>query len=125
MDSSPHRQQDSDLTPENLRRSPRIQVNREFASIDAFLEEYVTNISRDGVFIRTDEPYSIGTRVNLRFSIILEEVETIEGLGEVVRIVDDPSTPKGMGVVFVDLDSVSEKIIQRLFIRQSSGHGSE
>jgi len=113
------------LAPENLRRSPRIQVNREFASIDAFLEEYVTNISRDGVFIRTDEPYSIGTRVNLRFSIILEEVETIEGLGEVVRIVDTPSGPKGMGVVFVDLDSVSEKIIQRLFIRQSSGQGSE
>ena len=113
------------MAPENLRRSPRIQVNRESASIDAFLEEYVTNISRDGVFIRTDEPYSIGTRVNLRFSIILDEVETIEGLGEVVRIVENHAGTKGMGVVFVDLDSVSEKIIQRLFTRRPSGSGAE
>ena len=111
------------LVPENLRRSPRIQVNREFASIDAFLEEYVTNISQDGVFIRTDEPYPIGTRVNLRFSIILDEVETIEGLGEVVRIVDDPVGVMGMGVVFVDLDTVSEKIISRLFTRRPSETG--
>ncbi len=81
----------------------------------------MTNISQDGVFIRTDEPYPIGTRVNLRFSIILDEVETIEGMGEVVRIVEDPGGVLGMGVVFVDLDNVSGKIIQRLFTRRPSG----
>jgi uncharacterized protein (TIGR02266 family) len=96
-------------------------VNREFASIDAFLEEYVTNISPDGVFVRTDDPYPIGTRVNLRFSIILDEVETIEGLGEVVRVVEDPLGITGMGVVFVELNSVSEKIIGRLFTRRPAG----
>ena len=115
---SPTTSRGETVTAENLRKSPRIQVNREFASIDSFLEEYVTNISRNGVFVRTDDPYPIGTRVNLRFSIILDEVETIEGMGKVVRIVEESSGVKGMGVVFVELDSVSEKIIERLFVRR-------
>ena len=111
---------DDNSNPKNLRRTPRVQVNKEFASIDAFLSEYVTNISEEGVFIRTEDPLPVGTRVNLRFSIILDEVETIEGIGEVVRIVDRVNHEKGMGVVFVQLDSYSEAIIQKILTRQST-----
>lgn len=106
-------------SPKDARRAPRVYVNREFSSIDAFLAEYVTNISRNGAFIRTDAPLPIGTLVNLRFSIILDEVETIEGIGEVVRLVENPPEARGMGVVFVQLDSYSERIIGRLFTRRA------
>ena len=106
------------MDKEEQRAVPRIQVNREFSSIDAFLSEYVTNISEKGVFVRTTTPLPVGTRVNLRFSIILDEVEGLEGIGEVIRTVEEPADEAGMGVVFTELTSFSEQVIRRLLTRR-------
>jgi uncharacterized protein (TIGR02266 family) len=106
------------MDKEEQREVPRIQVNREFSSIDAFLSEYVTNISEKGVFVRTQDPLPIGTKVNLRFSIILDEVEGLEGIGEVIRTVQEPPEEAGMGVVFTELTSFSEQVIRRLLTRR-------
>ena len=96
------------------RKSDRVTINKEFASFDAFLSEYVTNISRDGVFIRSKTPLPIGTRVNLLFTVIMDDIETVEGIGEVVRISDDPP---GMGVVFREVSKHSQAILDRLLTR--------
>lgn len=93
------------------RQAPRVTINKEFESFDAFVHEYVTNISRSGVFVRSESPLAIGTSVDLRFTVIMEHVEVIEGVGEVVRVQDDPP---GMGIVFRDLTSYSKTIIERL-----------
>ena len=63
------------MSEEDKRRSDRVVINREFENFEAFVEEYVTNISRTGVFIRTKTPLPAGTRVRLRFSVILTEIE--------------------------------------------------
>jgi uncharacterized protein (TIGR02266 family) len=97
------------------RRAERLTINREFESLDAFIEEYVTNISRTGVFIRTKSPLPVGTRVKLRFSVIMTEIETVEGEGEVVRVQHDPP---GMGVVFRSLTSFSAGLLQKLLTRR-------
>jgi hypothetical protein len=102
------------VTRTMIPRDERVTINREFASVDELVREYVSNISRTGVFIRSEEPLEVGTLVNLRFSIILEDLETIEGLGEVVRVSQEP---RGMGVVFVELASVSERLIAGMFTR--------
>lgn len=99
------------------RISVRKTINHEFSSVDEFINEYVTNISRSGVFIRSDEPLPIGTRVNLRFTVIDQELETIEGLGEVVRVVEKGRNT-GMGVVFVELSDVSRALIERILVRR-------
>ena len=101
------------------RHDTRRTINHEFASVDQFINEYVTNISRSGVFIKSEDPLPIGTRVNLRFSVILEELEIIEGLGEVVRRVEpgDGAAP-GMGVVFVEMTQVSKELIERILVRR-------
>src|SRR5271154_2035049 len=78
----------------NKRIGERVTINKEFESFDAFIQEYVTNISRTGVFIKSQQPLPIGTHVNLRFTVIMEDIETIEGVGEVVRLEKDPP---GMG----------------------------
>lgn len=101
------------------RRDPRLVVNREFRSVEEFVAEYVSNISRSGAFIRTDDPLPIGTRVQLRFTLLLEEIETIEGEGEVVRVVKaGPRTKPGMGVVFTSLNAYSKQLIERLVTRR-------
>jgi hypothetical protein len=97
------------------RRDERVTINKEFESYDAFLSEYVTNISRTGAFVRAKAPLPIGTKVNLRFTVIMDDIETIEGVGEVVRVHDDPP---GMGVVFTELSSYSKGLIDKLLTFQ-------
>ncbi len=93
------------------RQEPRLTINKEFDSFDQFIQEYVTNISQSGVFIKTKTPLPIGTQVDLRFSVIMDGIETIEGIGEVVRVSDDPA---GMGVVFRELSNYSQNLIGKL-----------
>jgi hypothetical protein len=99
-------------------RDDRVTVNHEFSSVDEFIAEYVTNVSRSGAFIKRAEPLPLGTKVNLKFTVILDDVETIEGVGEVVRVQDDPP---GMGVVFVELTSHSQDLIAKLITRRRIG----
>ena len=60
-----------DSTSEAERREARVTINKEFESFDAFIQEYVTNISRTGAFIKSKTPLPIGTQVNLRFTVIM------------------------------------------------------
>ena len=96
---------------DHKRGDKRVTINKEFESFDAFVHEYVTNVSRSGVFIRSKEPLEIGTEVHLTFTVIMDEVETIEGTGKVVRVEDDPP---GMGVAFTKLTKYSEDLLVRL-----------
>jgi uncharacterized protein (TIGR02266 family) len=99
---------------EHQRKDARVTINKEFESFDAFVSEYVANVSRSGVFIRSQKPLPVGSKVNLRFTVLAEGVETVEGVGEVVRVHDEPP---GMGIVFTELSSYSQAIIQRLLTR--------
>ena len=101
------------------RGAERVRVNREFDTMEEFIAEYVSDISRSGVFIRSDDPLPKGTRVDLRFTVVDEDMETIEGIGEVTRVVlPGGAQPSGMGVVFVELTSASERLVHRLLTRR-------
>jgi len=99
------------------RLEERLTINKEFESFDAFIHEYVTNISRKGAFVKSKSPPPIGTLVNLRFTVIMDDIETIEGVGEVVRVQQDPP---GMGVVFTELSQYSQHLLQRLLTRSDN-----
>jgi hypothetical protein len=100
---------------EGLRSQERVTINKEFESFDAFIQEYVTNISRTGVFIKSASVLPVGTHVNLRFTVIMDDIETIEGIGEVVRVEKDPP---GMGVVFRELNAYSKGLIDKLLTQR-------
>jgi len=67
-----------------------------------------------GVDSEMPPPLPVGTKVNLRFTVILEDIEAIEGTGEVVRVEMDPP---GMGVIFRQLTHYSKQLIERLLTR--------
>jgi len=96
-------------------RDDRVTINHEFASVEEFVSEYVSNISRTGAFIKTRTPLDVGTKVNLRFTVIMDDIETIEGIGEIVRV---QASPPGMGVVFVTLTGHSQDLIAKLITRR-------
>jgi uncharacterized protein (TIGR02266 family) len=96
-------------------RAERVRVNQEFASVDAHLSEYVTDVSRTGAFIRSKDPLPVGTRVNLKFTLLIDEIEIIEGVGEVVRVqkAQEPGG-QGMAVLFRRLSEPSIKLLDRI-----------
>jgi type IV pilus assembly protein PilZ len=73
---------------------------------ETFLYAAITNISALGIFVRTTEPLSMGTRVTLRFAPPeTDEVFVLEGVVQwvnAVRPLQDNPNP-GMGVRFVGL----------------------
>ncbi len=102
---------------DSRRTSERVTINKEFESYDAFIQEYVTNISQSGAFIRSKNPLPVGTTVNLKFTVIMDDIKTIEGTGEVVRVDTDPP---GMGVVFNEITNYSKDLITQLLSRKPS-----
>ncbi|WP_437606127.1 TIGR02266 family protein [Sorangium sp. So ce834] len=99
-----------ELPPDSLNRrsSERLDVTWlvDCETDDTFLYASITNISEMGIFVRTTQPLSIGTRLTLRFSppgsegsYVLEG--TVQWVNEVRPLHDNPNP--GMGIRFVDL----------------------
>lgn len=110
------------MADKDQRADQRVTINKDFESFDAFIHEYVTNLSRTGAFVRSDKPLEVGTIVNLKFTVFTDEVETIEGHGRVVRVQKDPP---GMGVVFEELTKYSTELLKRLLTARSANLKSE
>lgn len=73
---------------------------------ETFLYASITNISEMGIFVRTNEPLQIGTRLTLRFappgardSFVLSGV--VQWVNPVKMLAENPNP--GMGIRFVDL----------------------
>jgi type IV pilus assembly protein PilZ len=92
------------------RSSDRIEVtwSVDCESKDTFLYANITNISEFGIFVRTQEPLEVGTRLILRFAppgsdepfVLHGQVQWVNA----VRMLADNPNP-GMGIRFVDLTS--------------------
>jgi uncharacterized protein (TIGR02266 family) len=106
------------MSDDKRRAEERVTINQEFESFDAFIDEYVTNLSRTGAFIKTKTPLPVGTKVNLHFTVLHEDMETVTGVGEVVRVQNDPP---GVGVVFSELTPESATVIERMLARRNAG----
>lgn len=110
---------DGEASRRERRRGDRVPVNQEFECIEEYIAEYVTNISPSGVFIRSKKPLSVGTKVDLEFSVILDDIETVEGEGEVVRV-ENGAGRRGMGVAFTRLSAESKEVIDEILERAES-----
>jgi type IV pilus assembly protein PilZ len=99
------------LSPEGTERRsfPRFDVEWavDYASGDTFLYSYITNISEMGIFIASEAPPKLGTRLSLKFTPAGEAPFALEG--EVAWInpmrPDGENLNPGFGVRFVDLDT--------------------
>ena len=103
------------MSEKERRQRERLTINKEFDSFDQFVREYVTNMPRPGVFITTPTPLPVGSRVDLKFTVVMDGIETIAGEGEVVRV---ESNPPGMGVVFRKLETYSQRLVEQLLTQQ-------
>jgi type IV pilus assembly protein PilZ len=114
----------------NRRSAERIDVtwSVDCETEDTFLYANITNISEMGIFVRTQEPLEVGTRLTLKFSPPGTE-EPFIATGQVqwvnpVRMLADNPNP-GMGIRFVNLTSDErERLVEMVhtiaYIRSST-----
>jgi uncharacterized protein (TIGR02266 family) len=109
--------------PDERRSSPRVptRLRCRYASCEELRDATVTNIATGGVFIATNEPAPVGTRLDLRIQIAESGAE-IEVPAVVVSTNFAPGAihKQGMGVRFslVSPDMIEE--ISQLYAEQAS-----
>ena len=100
----------SDAPPSDRRSVDRIDVSWsvDCETEDTFLYANITNISEVGIFVRTDEPLEVGTRLTLKFSppgshdsLVL--TGQVAWVNPIKMLASNPNP--GMGIRFVDLTS--------------------
>lgn len=97
--------------------APFLRINHGYDEHGELFQTWATTISRDAVIIRTREPFEPGTRVGLKFAVLLDTPEIIIGEGVVVRV--DSRTPMTMEVRFENLTPESYVLIDRLLANGS------
>ncbi|RKH75408.1 TIGR02266 family protein [Corallococcus sp. AB032C] len=101
------------------RKSVGLLVKLKHESVGSFTEEFATNISPGGMFIRSRTPQPVGTPV--RFEVqIANGVRVLQGTATVrwVRDVNDPAGPPGMGLQFQELDTASRALVELMLQRK-------
>ncbi len=100
-----------------------LPVRCRYDSVLDFVETQSMNISHAGMFIMTDAPAPIGSRIDFEF-IIGDGFTMLKGSAEVVRVATGGAV-NGMGVRFVDLDDTNRKLISRIVaVNEEEGRNS-
>ncbi len=97
-----------------------------FESFRAFIEEYSSRISEEGMFLATDAVQEVGTSVEFEISLS-DDFRLLHGVGEVVWKVSPKAGskhPAGMAVRFKDTDEPSRRLIARLVDNHRKAGGS-
>lgn len=89
----------SDQDEPDRRRAARIPINAEFATMPS--ATFISDLSEYGVFVHTPAPSPRGTRLRLRFTVLLDDPVILEAEGRVVRQQYEPVS--GMGIEFSEL----------------------
>jgi type IV pilus assembly protein PilZ len=93
-----------------------VDIEVDYRADDTFLFAYITDISAMGIFVQTNNPEDVGTRLNLCFRI---DGRLLELEGEVTWInpqrPDDPSGRNpGMGIHFLNLGDEDRADLMRM-----------
>ncbi|MCL4685619.1 TIGR02266 family protein [Myxococcota bacterium] len=107
------------------RRSPRspLVVRVAYATVDALFTEFTRNVNEGGLFIETNAPPPLETRVALEFSLPGRDTP-IRARGRVawIRLASPEEGPAGMGVEFEQLGIEARESIDAL-VRQLRSSG--
>ncbi|MBI5498464.1 MAG: TIGR02266 family protein [Deltaproteobacteria bacterium] len=116
------------IPPENRRRFVRVpltvMVQYRATSVDALLDAHTVDVSEGGLFLRTDRPRPMGTRV--QFRILLEDGGTLlEGTAVVVRClpVATEGSAAGMALTFTQMEEPSRAALRDLVARAAARRG--
>ncbi len=107
------------------RKAVGLLVKLKHESVGSFAEEFATNLSPGGMFIRSRTPQAVGTPVKFEVQIA-GGVRVLRGSALVrwVREVGDPAGPPGMGLQFEELDTASRALVEMMLMRKTVADSS-
>lgn len=95
----------------------KAKVKIRFKNVDAFISEYTHNISRGGLFVRTNKPCANGTMVEVVL-VMPDTGKEISAISEVIHVVTPETAtkdhPVGMGLHIKDISSSDQELIEEL-----------
>ena len=93
----------------------------DYQTVDEFFSEFARNINEGGLFVESETPHPLGTRVDLQFQLPGSD-EPVQVTGSVVRTSPGSADePPGMGIEFDDLDAQTRQRINELVRRLRAG----
>lgn len=96
----------------HARAAANLLIQYRFDTFEAFVTEYIEEISEGGLSVRNPELIRpVGTTVHLQF-VLRDGTWLIEGLARVARIEETPE--RRMALEFVDIDEASVTLIRRM-----------
>mgnify|MGYP001594482136 CR=1 FL=1 len=103
------------------RQSDRLQheLLEAYRTVEGFMTDWATNISRGGIFINTRSPLAVGTTVKLIISLP-DTAFPFDLTGRVTRVseFDNPANQvPGMGIEFMGVDDEKKVRIERFVER--------
>ncbi len=105
-------------------RAP-VSIRIDYSTVDEFFWDFARNINEGGLFVESNHPLPIGTRVQLKFYLPNRDAP-LNSTGEVVWVkpLPDPADPSeggetrgekpGMGIEFRGLNQEGKEAINRL-----------
>jgi len=102
---------------DDRRKDPRFDVNIkvDYSTKGMFISNRVTNLSKGGLFIQTEDPLPIQSRIHLTFTLPDFNIR-IEATGKVAWIFDirkgTTNVIAGMGIMFTDLSEQHKELIE-------------
>jgi len=92
-----------------------VKIRIRYRTTGGFFQDYAQNLSIGGIFIETDDPLPMGTRLSLEFC--LPDLDSaIRTDGVVVHRIPGRraggSTEGGMGIQFSELDDKNRKLLE-------------
>jgi molecular chaperone DnaK len=103
--------------PAERRIHPRLPlkllVQFRLHDMDEFMREHAVNLSVGGMFVRSRTPHPEGAMVYVQFRLE-DGAKLIEGLAKVVHVNPPEHPVPGMGLEFVNLDTASQELIDRI-----------
>jgi hypothetical protein len=106
---------DPNASDPDRRRDERVPINNEFARVADDAATWVSDLSEGGVFVHSREQLPIGSLIELRFTVLLDDPIMIEATGTVVR---HSLHPRGMGVAFAGVSPEMVGRIQEVLVRR-------
>jgi uncharacterized protein (TIGR02266 family) len=105
------------------RRAPAsLKVKYKSATVDDFIEQFGTDVSRGGIFIKTKKPLEAGALLKFEFQL-QDGSAVLHGVGRVAwrRLEQQarPDLPAGMGIKFFKLSDQSRVVVERIESRFS------
>lgn|GEM_PF-2067629 len=110
--------------PERERRQSQrcrvaLQLHLIFNDLDELRRAHSKDISEGGIFVFTDRPLPAGSDVELKISLVHQDLTYIEAEGNVVHVVKPGSNDEpGMGIKFTRISEEGKEFIKECLLQE-------